>query len=597
MSNLQKKLYKQILTKNVDYINGTSKEKIQLLNVLMQLKKVCNHPYLFPKVEPGPPFITGEHLIDSCMKLYILDRLIEKKISQGSKMLIFSQMVMLINILDDYCRYRNYKFCRIDGSTSRDDRDMMIERFQSENNNDTFIFLLSTRSGGIGINLHAANTVIIYDSDWNPQVDLQAIDRAHRIGQTKEVTVYRFVTEGTVEEKIIERAAKKLKIDHLIIQKGVTIQNNPSALELNNMIHFGAKEIFSEEENDSTINIDIDQLIKYSENKTDEITGKLKKLEEKLNISNLSLSSNPNAIYQFEGEDYKNYTSIENNFIATSFGVRERKFVYNDPSILSNTTKYRKPRILQGWRAKVNGGYDHQFFNVKQLDSLDEKEKRWNDYLEKIQKLNDEIALIEDEVQRKILEDEINNLITNEPDEFTNANENEREILLKKGFGKWSKKDFFRLYEALKTVEPSNLDELSTKIIGKSPDQIKEYLEALMKNINSFKYGIKINARINELKKQKEVIQNYHNKIKEFYEHTKLINENIYNSIKLTNVQKINEENTIDLMLKEDLEEKINNDKYLVCLLFKYGYGNWNNIKFHIMIDPLMRFNFDLKLL
>jgi len=117
-------------------------------------------------------------------------------------------MTTLLNILDDYCRYRGFSYCRIDGSTSTSDRDLRIEQFQNPSY-DKFIFLLSTRAGGLGINLHAANTVIIYDSDWNPQVDLQAIDRAHRIGQTKPVNVYRFVTEGTVEEKIVERAAKK----------------------------------------------------------------------------------------------------------------------------------------------------------------------------------------------------------------------------------------------------------------------------------------------------------------------------------------------------------------------------------------------------
>jgi SNF2 family DNA or RNA helicase len=267
-------MYKQILTKNIDTVNGVNKDKIQLLNILIQLKKVCNHPYLFPKVEKGPPFEEGEHLVDNSMKLKILDILLKKLFNEGSRVLIFSQMTTLLNILDDYCRYRGYTYCRIDGSTSSEDRDARIEDFQRPGS-DKFIFLLSTRAGGLGINLHSANTVIIYDSDWNPQVDLQAIDRAHRIGQTKPVTIYRFVTEGTVEEKIVERAAKKLKIDHLIIQKGKQTQNKVTALEMNNIIQYGADKIFTGDEENNTIK-NIEDILEYSINKTEKIQDHLK---------------------------------------------------------------------------------------------------------------------------------------------------------------------------------------------------------------------------------------------------------------------------------------------------------------------------------
>jgi len=108
-------MYKQILTKNIDLVNGVTKDKIQLLNILMQLKKVCNHPYLFPKIEKGPPYIEGDHLIDNSMKLRIMDVLLKRIFNQGDKVLIFSQMTTLLNIIDDYCRYRGYKYCRIDG--------------------------------------------------------------------------------------------------------------------------------------------------------------------------------------------------------------------------------------------------------------------------------------------------------------------------------------------------------------------------------------------------------------------------------------------------------------------------------------------------
>lgn len=218
LSSLQKQLYRNILTGNIDAVNGIG-ERIKLLNVLMQLKKVCNHPYLFDKVEPGPPYEDGEHLVEASMKFKVLDMLLPKLLAKGCKILIFSQMTRLLNILDDFLRFRGHSFCRIDGQTSANDREERIDDFQRPES-DKKLFILSTRAGGLGINLHQANIVIIFDSDWNPQVDLQAIDRAHRIGQKREVVVYRFVTEGTVEEKIVERAARKLKVDHLIMQKG-----------------------------------------------------------------------------------------------------------------------------------------------------------------------------------------------------------------------------------------------------------------------------------------------------------------------------------------------------------------------------------------
>jgi SNF2 family DNA or RNA helicase len=115
---LQKQLYKRIITGNIDKVNGVgSKDRIQLLNVLMQLKKVCNHPYLFDKVEPGPPFVDGDHIIDVSMKFRVLDHLIPRLLGEGCKILIFSQMTRLLNILDDMLRIRGYKYCRIDGQT------------------------------------------------------------------------------------------------------------------------------------------------------------------------------------------------------------------------------------------------------------------------------------------------------------------------------------------------------------------------------------------------------------------------------------------------------------------------------------------------
>lgn len=211
------------MTKDIDALNtsvNSSESKTRLLNIVMQLKKCCNHPYLFDGAEPGPPYTLGQHLIDNSAKMIVLDKLLELKKNQGSRVLIFSQMARQLDILEDFCYLKGYKYCRIDGQTSHEDRIQSIDDYNAPDS-DKFIFLLTTRAGGLGINLVTADTVVIYDSDWNPQADLQAMDRAHRIGQKKQVYVYRLITENAIEEKIIERAKQKLRLDQLVIQQGL----------------------------------------------------------------------------------------------------------------------------------------------------------------------------------------------------------------------------------------------------------------------------------------------------------------------------------------------------------------------------------------
>jgi SWI/SNF-related matrix-associated actin-dependent regulator of chromatin subfamily A member 5 len=178
-----------VLTKDVESLNALGgPDKVRLLNVLMQLRKVCNHPYLFEGAELGPPFVDGPHLWQNCGKMSLLDKLLPKLRAQGSRVLIFSQMTRMLDILEDYLLAKGHRYCRIDGSTDGESRDKAMDDFNADGS-DKFCFLLSTRAGGLGINLATADTVILYDSDWNPQVDLQAMDRAHRIGQKKEVAV------------------------------------------------------------------------------------------------------------------------------------------------------------------------------------------------------------------------------------------------------------------------------------------------------------------------------------------------------------------------------------------------------------------------
>jgi chromatin-remodeling ATPase INO80 len=151
-------------------------------------------------------------------KLAQLDELLFKLKEGGHRVLLYFQMTRMIDLMEEYLTYRNYRYCRLDGSTKLEDRRDTVHDFQTRP--EIFIFLLSTRAGGLGINLTSADTVIFYDSDWNPTIDSQAMDRAHRLGQTKQVTVYRLITRGTIEERIRKRALQKEEVQRVVIQGG-----------------------------------------------------------------------------------------------------------------------------------------------------------------------------------------------------------------------------------------------------------------------------------------------------------------------------------------------------------------------------------------
>eukprot|EP00002_Diphylleia_rotans_P026171 TRINITY_DN5206_c0_g1_i2.p1 TRINITY_DN5206_c0_g1~~TRINITY_DN5206_c0_g1_i2.p1 ORF type:complete len:639 (+),score=142.50 TRINITY_DN5206_c0_g1_i2:43-1959(+) len=197
LSKLQKDIYIGLLEKNVDIVNtATGKgDRVRLLNVMMQLRKICNHPYLFDNVEPGPPYTNGEHLVEASGKLVLLDKLLPRLKQSGSRVLVFSQMTRVLDILEDYFLMRKYEYCRIDGQTDGELRQSQVDQF-NEQGSEKFAFLLSTRAGGLGLNLATADIVILFDSDWNPQADLQAMDRAHRIGQKKTCPGFPFCNRG-----------------------------------------------------------------------------------------------------------------------------------------------------------------------------------------------------------------------------------------------------------------------------------------------------------------------------------------------------------------------------------------------------------------
>ncbi|EGT43478.1 hypothetical protein CAEBREN_09271 [Caenorhabditis brenneri] len=281
MTAHQKQFYKWILTKNYRELSKGVKGSINgFVNLVMELKKCCNHASLTRQYDHIYDDAQGrlQQLLKSSGKLILLDKLLCRLKDKGHRVLIFSQMVMMLDILQEYLQLRRFPSQRLDGSMRADLRKQALDHYNAPGSTD-FAFLLSTRAGGLGINLATADTVIIFDSDWNPQNDLQAMSRAHRIGQTKTVNIYRLVTKGSVEEEIVERAKRKLVLDHLVIQRmdttGKTVlSKNATASgsvpfdkqELSAILKFGAVELFKEKEGEEQEpEVDIDRILMGAE--------------------------------------------------------------------------------------------------------------------------------------------------------------------------------------------------------------------------------------------------------------------------------------------------------------------------------------------
>ncbi|KAG7390693.1 hypothetical protein PHYBOEH_006946 [Phytophthora boehmeriae] len=200
-----------------------------LKNRIMQQRKCCLHPYLFDEpLSATGDVTTDENIVRMSGKMQVLDQMLQGLKRKGHKVLIFSQMTRMLDILEDYIRMREFSYCRLDGSTHLNDRVEQMTRFNKTaagtsltyDEDNVFIFMLSTRSGGLGINLIAADTVIFFDSDWNPQQDNQAMDRCHRIGQKREIIVYRLVSENSFEDRMNQRSFEKRKLERVVIQRG-----------------------------------------------------------------------------------------------------------------------------------------------------------------------------------------------------------------------------------------------------------------------------------------------------------------------------------------------------------------------------------------
>lgn len=279
MSGLQRVLYKHMQSKGVLLTDGSEKGTKgkggakALMNTIVQLRKLCNHPFMFQHIEEkfcdhlgtGGGVVSGPDLYRASGKFELLDRILPKLKQTGHRVLVFCQMTQCMTIIEDYLSWRGFQYLRLDGMTKAEDRGELLKKF-NDVDSKYFIFLLSTRAGGLGLNLQSADTVIIFDSDWNPHQDLQAQDRAHRIGQRNEVRVLRLMTVNSVEERILAAARYKLNMDEKVIQAGMFDQKSTGSERqqfLQSILHQDGDD--EEEENEVPDDDLINEMIARSE--------------------------------------------------------------------------------------------------------------------------------------------------------------------------------------------------------------------------------------------------------------------------------------------------------------------------------------------
>ena len=538
--------------------------------------------------------------------MLLLDKLLRRLKETGHRVLIFSQMVRMLDILAEYLQYRRFQFQRLDGSIKGEVRRQALDHFNKEDSED-FCFLLSTRAGGLGINLATADTVIIYDSDWNPQNDLQAQARAHRIGQKNQVNIYRLVSKNSIEEDIVERAKKKMVLDHLVIQSmdttGRTVLNKSNSTmaftkeEVNSILKFGAEELFKEKDPSAS-------------DQQDE--------KEELNMYDID-----EILKRAETREEDNHHSASDDFLS-QFKVANFSTVEDDPilpttkSFASNNTNTNSNQIEKSWneiipeedRLRAEMEEENEKINLLNL-TLGQRRNRGVTSNSNKNKNNQS-----DDEANTTLKNEYNNSDDEDDyyDEFDKSNNKKRN----KKASQYSIKDlnapelrrFIRSYRKFPSPidridiisQDAHLEEKSQACLIEIAKKLQDLCKTAISN-----YETKVKA---EEQKEQPSEKNNNNK--------KKLNDKergpniILNGVKL-NAQQILEAETyfeplthyinkengtksieFKTKLKQtywDCEWNEEDDKSLLIGIYDYGYGNWDWIK----ADP--KLNLDTKIL
>ncbi|CAM9097974.1 unnamed protein product [Scytosiphon promiscuus] len=586
MTPMQRKWYKDLLNRDVGNLNTLGgPDKMRLLNILMQLRKVCNHPYLFDGAEPGPPFMNGSHLWENAGKMVLLQKLLPKLRMQGSRVLLFCQMTRLLDILEDYMHLQGYDYCRIDGSTDGESRDSQMDEF-NEPGSSKFIFLLSTRAGGLGINLATADVVILYDSDWNPQVDLQAMDRAHRIGQTKPVKVFRFITEGTVEEKIVERADRKLFLDAAVIQQGRLAEKNASLdkRELMAMVKFGADEILRMDDSQGLTDESIDELLRKGEEKTEETNARIQK-DMQHNLLTFKIDEEDGiSTFLFEGSDHRGDGAANAGTGAfINLPTRQRKSNYD-------VNEYYRARMdsnknIPGVRKRKGiTMHDFQFYDRDALEALQTKEHdladKKNAIINEIKELRNRCKRMEaqggEEDHAAQLEKTANGL------ELSAKEQEQKKRLIESAFGDWNRKDFRAFVAATERHGRDDTEAVVRDVCletAKTEENVRKYIKVFWRRCRELTDHPKIMEKIEKGEKRifrsKQIRSAIDSKVNRHANPWSDLTINYYGG-----------------KGKVFTEEE---DAFLLNMMHRYGYGNWEVIRMEIRKAWQFRFDWFFK--
>ncbi|KAG9478493.1 hypothetical protein GDO78_013504, partial [Eleutherodactylus coqui] len=464
----------------IDEAHRIKNEKSKLSEIVREFK-TTNRLLL-----TGTPLQNNLHELWALLNFLLPDVFNSADVS--SRVLIFSQMTRLLDILEDYCMWRGYEYCRLDGQTPHEEREKAIERFNAPNSSK-FIFMLSTRAGGLGINLATADVVILYDSDWNPQVDLQAMDRAHRIGQTKTVRVFRLITDNTVEERIVERAEMKLRLDSIVIQQGRLIDQQSNKLgkdEMLQMIRHGATHVFASKDSELT-DEDITTILERGEKKTAEMAERMEKMGES-SLRNFSMDTET-SLYNFEGEDYREKQKLSMlEWIEPP--KRERKANYAVDAYFRDALRVSEPRAPKAPRPpKQPNIQDFQFFPPRLFELLEKEILYYRKTIGyKVPRNSDlpNASQVQKEEQMKI----------DESEPLGAAESEEKETLLTQGFTNWNKRDFNQFIKANEKYGRDDIDNIAREVEGKTPEEVIEYSAVFWERCNELQDIEKIMAQI-----------------------------------------------------------------------------------------------------
>jgi hypothetical protein len=407
LTKLQTVYYKGIYGENkymLSKLGSNSAKAIHLNNMDIQLRKCCNHLYLLKGVEEELEAKCAtdkeyfQSLLDSSGKLILLDKFITKYREEGHKMLIFSQFKKMLEIIEIYLIQKNIPFEMLTGSVKSQDRVMSIQRF---NDDPSFgVFLLTTRAGGLGINLTSARVVVIFDSDWNPQNDLQAIARAHRIGQTHEVKVYRFITSKTYEEQMFNRASKKLGMEQALFKgskdidvtkEGALGDLKPDQKEIENLLRYGAY-AFIDEGGEDIADMDIEDIFKKKA-KTSKKKGK------SLNKSTFNVGDYEKKLDKLNDDDF--WKEILPTLEVLSVQALEKKLKFDRADIVKNEEAQKD--FLENLRKLVNQLLD-QKKNSADIFSTEDDETRLRDLMMKFCKVHKMKPEIREEAKKLLRE-------------------------------------------------------------------------------------------------------------------------------------------------------------------------------------------------